>query len=236
MTIAFTKSELRNLWIYTARLRASVLAPMKPLTPEDALTLADLELKIGMMISEIANQVERGKKVFEWRISKEWAPTLNEFTQWLARQKWKPAKARKELGDQLRAIIEATPGAHLCGARKMRWVRFTRFTPVPKKVDDNAIDLVGGKLPLDEMKKLGILVDDSKQWTHREARVEKCRPGDTHVFVEVFECAAEEVPTDDPVVANVPKDPRSFGPMTKAIIGADAVPGKPRRTLPFGDT
>lgn len=217
---AFTKQELRQLWTLLSRLEQPLAGPP---TAADVLAAGALCRKTAILIKHARGAVERGRKVFEWRIDPEWAPTQNEFTSWMHRQAWRPGKARTELRRQLTEIIAATPGADLCGARRMRWVRVTRFTSMPKAVDDAAIDAIGGKLPVDVLTKLGVLVDDSTEWLKREAIVARTARGNTHVLVEVFEVADEAVEDDAPPIdAPAPHDGPQRGLFTRAITGEKA--------------
>lgn len=217
---AFTKGELRQLWTLLARLEQPLAGPP---SAADVIAAGALCRKTAILIKNARGAVERGRLVLEWRIDPDWAPTQNEFSSWMHRQVWRPAKARTELRRQLTEIILATPGADLCGAQRMRWVRVTRFTSMPKAVDDAAIDAIGGKLPVDVLTKLGVLVDDSTQWLKREACVAKTARGNTHVFVQVYEVADEgdaqqhAAPLDGPAPNHHPQR----GLFTKAITGDD---------------
>ncbi len=214
---AFSKIELRQLFAILSRLEQPLAGPP---TPADVLAAGALCRKTAILIKNARGAIERGRRVFEWRIDPTWAPTQNEFSSWMHRQPWRPGKTRVELRRQLTEIIASTPGADLCGAQRMRWVRVTRFTTVPKSVDDAAIDAIGGKLPVDVLTKLGVLVDDSTQWLRREAIVAKTSRGNTHVFVEVFEVTdegeADEAPPGD---GPAPHHEAQRGLFTRAITG-----------------
>lgn len=214
--VAYTKADLRKVHGYLTRL----LQPPggKPLNAEQVVDVGDLRDKTTVMIATHAGKIERGAKVLEWRIPKEIAPTMNEWGFW---QMWRKGRARKDLEDRLRPMIAASKGADLCGAQKMRWVRVTRFTLQPKNVDDAAIDAIGGKMPVDTLVRKGVLAGDTATLLKREAIVAKTSRGNTHVLVEVFEIASEEVPDGGPQDGIVQQIARKRGRMTRAITGEE---------------
>lgn len=232
MNDGFSKAELRSIFGFLARLRPP---GGRPLGPDEIVTLNELIATTERLITTSLGRVERGALIFAWRIEPELAPTMNELAQWNRRQPWRHGKTKDALAPRIRELIEQHPTADLCGAQKQRWVRVTRFTPAAKLVDESAIDVIGGKMPIDMLRRAGVFVDDSPRWLIREARVEKCKRGETHVFVEVFEVADDRVDTPEPAADPRPVDARSFGPMTQAILGEDARPGERPRVLPFGD-
>lgn len=194
MTIGFTKGELRKIYGHLSRL----LPPgAGPLTAEQVVDVNDLLARTSTIIETAAELSERGAKIFEWRIPSEHAPTMNA----LAYMKgWQKGKLSRELEASLQAIMTVTPDARVHGLKTQRWVRFTRFTPNVSKIDDpNAVDATGGKLPIDTLKRMGVLVDDRPALCRREGMVRATKRGNTHVLIEVFHIAAEEVPDPGPM-------------------------------------
>ncbi len=229
----YSKNDLRKIHAHLS----SLLPPgAKPLTAEQILEVGTLLAKTKEEI-ETAPAIERGVKIFQWRIPSEHAPTMNTWGYW---KTWQRARCRKELESSLAAIIAATPGAIVHGLQTMRWVRVTRFTPQTKNVDDSAVDLIGGKMPVDTLKRLGVIVGDSPKHLRREARCEKTKMGNTHVLVEVFAIAEEEVAEAPPQDAEQAPVVRTRGAFISEVVGEAApiiVPSrrKPLRVLPFGD-
>lgn len=137
-------------------------------------------------------------------------------------RRWVASTSRssgRELDDRLRKIVEETPGTIVYGATTKIWVRVTRWTPNAERVDDVSVDALGGKLPVDALTRLGVLVDDDPAHCHREALVRKTARGNTHVLIECFAVANEEVPDDGPHDAPVEQVERKKGKLTKAIEG-----------------
>lgn len=227
--MSFTKRDLRAIYGHLS----SLLPPgAKPLTADQIVEVSALLEKTRAEIETSLGAIERGPLVFSWRVDPEIAPTMNEWGFW---QPWRKGKARRELEKAIHEIIASTPNALVRGSEVMRWVRVTRYTVQPKNVDDAAIDAIGGKMPIDMLVKLGVLAGDSPRYLKREARVEKTGRGNTHVLVEVFEVASEEVPAAPPA-DDIPAPPaRQYGPLTQAILGEGTGPSKPPRVLPFGD-
>jgi hypothetical protein len=210
---AYSKDDLRKIFGHLSRL----LPPGgSPLNAEEIVDVGALLDKTKVMIATHAGAIERGPKILEWRIPKDLAPTMNECISW---DRWRMARTKTELGDRLRVLVSQTKGADLCGAKRMRWVRVTRFTNQSKKVDDAAVDAIGGKLPVDRLVQLGVLAKDDPSLLKREAHVGQTQMGNVHLLVEVFEIAAEEVPDDGPKDAPVVQIVRKRGRMTRAITG-----------------
>lgn len=228
----YTKDDLRRLHGLLTR----IMQPGKPLTPEDVVR-ADVAGLLAKTTAAIANEraaIERGAKVFEWRIPTGNAPTMNS---WGFMKTWQRARIRKELEAALQPILEATPGAKVHGLATMRWVRVTRFTPNAKTVDESAVDSIGGKMPIDVLVRAGVLAGDSPRYLRREARVEPTKRGNTHVLIEVFEVAEDEVPAEPATDGAVVQIDRQYGPMTQAVLGEGTGPSPERRprVLPFGE-
>lgn len=213
----FKKAELRIIHQNLTRLITP--GPILPSTPLQYVEIGGVLETTARMIAEARPDLERGRKILEWRIHPHAAPTANEISGWLARAraKWQVPAARKELEEQIRKLIETTPGLDLCGAQLPRYARVTRFSNASKNVDDNAIDQVGGKLPIDMLKRAGCLVDDSPRWLLREAHAMQTKKGNLHVLVELFEVADEEVPCGPPQDGPQPPDPREVDKERRAL-------------------
>lgn len=210
----YTKNELRKIFGHLSRL----LPPGgRPLNAEEVVDVSELIDKTKVMIATHAGAIERGAKVLEWRLRPKYeAPSMNEYTYM---KPWQRKEICKALDKQLHAMVATTPGLSLYGAQKQRWVRVTRFTTQPKRVDDAAVDAIGGKMPVDALVRCGVLAGDTPALLKREAIVAKTERGNTHVLVEVFEVSQEAVPEGDPHDARVEPIVFQGGPMTQAILG-----------------
>lgn len=216
MEAQFKKAEIRQIRVHLARL----LPPGgRPPNAEEVVEIATLVEKTDRLIAANTGDVERGRKILEWRLSCSIAPTQNEATSWNRRSPYLFKKAKDILRVQLMAMLPKFPDADLCGGRRRRWIRVTRFTQQPKNVDEQRIDAVGGKLPVDVLKHSGLIVNDSPEWLVREAHVMKTAKGNKHVLLELFEVADEEVPCSSPEDGPAPPDPVARGPMTVAVTG-----------------
>jgi hypothetical protein len=69
--------------------------------------------------------------------------------------------------------------------QKRRRVVVTRYSS--RQPDEIACDIIGGKIPIDRLVKLGILAGDSAKWLEREARWVRVKPGEGKLVVEVFD-------------------------------------------------
>lgn len=216
MTV-LTKNELR---IVGARLQSLLPPGPRPLSAAEIVEVNALVEKTRMMAALSAATLVRGAKVLEWRIPNVQAPTLNQYA---FMKNWQRKNLRKDLDEALLKLVERTPGALVHGDKTQRWVRVTRFTTVPASVDSIDPDGLGGKMALDSLVRCGVLVDDTPALCRREGLARKTKMGNTHVLVEVFAMAIEEVPDDGPHDAVVVQPPRKTkkakGLMTKAILG-----------------
>lgn len=129
---------------------------------------------------------------------------------------WMKNRLRTELDDEARALMVAQPGAYLAGGVRKRWVRVTRFSR--NRTDDLSVDVIGGKMPIDSLVRVGVLHDDNQTYLHREACQASTKHGNTHVLIEVFEITDEEVPCEEPKDAPVAQVVRERGKLTKAIV------------------
>lgn len=193
-TPIYTKNDLRQIY---ARLQSLLPPGAAPLTADGVVAVTALLAKTGEIIKTAPDATERGALILSWRVPSELAPTMNAFAYMKG---WQKAKISRELEGLLQKIVDVTPGAKVHGLTTQRWVRVTRFTPNIATVDDpSAIDTIGGKLLLDRLVDFGILVDDKPSFCRREGMVRPTHRGNTHVLVEVFAVAAEEVPDPGPV-------------------------------------
>ena len=120
-------------------------------------------------------------------------PTLNEYN---GMQGWVKARVREAVDH---AIAETFSEGHvgaafyfLCFAgtnsikcTKRRRVVVTRHSS--REPDELAVDVIGGKIPIDRLVKLGILAGDSRKWLDREARWEYAPPKAGKLVIEVYE-------------------------------------------------
>lgn len=221
--VGYTKGELRKVYGFLSRL----LPPgAKPLNAEEVVDVTDLLDRTRSFLAGASAQYERGAKVLEWRVPNLQAPTMNRYAYLKG---WMKGEIGKKLDEALRKIVERTTGALVHGTSRKRWVRVTRFTTRPDSVDDpNAIDAMGGKMPIDALVRCGVLNGDTPAFCHREGMVRTTELGNTHVLVEVFETAHDEVPDSGPRDARVEQPParkkgkkrEPKGPMAKAIAEA----------------
>lgn len=221
MPTALSKPDLRI--IYNALGRALPLgAPAKD--PQEIVDISRVRALVEKMFDEVRSATERGVKVLEWRLPRARAPRLNEYAYLKV---WMKDRLRKELDDEARELMKRWPAADLYGAQKTRWVRVTRFSR--NKIDELSVDVVGGKMPIDSLVRVGILHDDNQRFLIREARQLTTSHGNTHVLIEVFEVADEEVPCDEPKDAKVEQVVRTRGKLTKHIVEARAPRSKGKR-------
>lgn len=208
---AYTKAELRRIFAGLSRL----LPPGgRPLTAEEIVEVNAVLDKTRHLIASSLAAVERGRLVVSWRIPRENAPTLNEYAH---KKGWMKKKLRAALDDDLRKLLPAFPEALTNGSMVKRWLRVTRFST--QRVDELSIDILGGKMPVDSLVRCGVLADDDEAHVLREPRWEKTPRGNTHVLVEVFAIASEQVREAEPSDAQVQQVVRTPGLMIKAIVG-----------------
>jgi len=203
--MSLTKQTLRDARTLIMRL----LPPGNPITLPEIVQAQEV---ITALSTELESMVsaERGRKVLEWRVRTNLAPTLNAYAFMKTFQR---IAIRKKLDESLRELIEATPGGVPNAGHRKRWLRVTRFTTQPKTVDEAAVDAIGGKMPVDSLVRLGVFFDDKPAFMVREAHVTKTTKGNTHVLFEVFECSDEAVPCEEPQDLLLPPEPKK---LTKA--------------------
>ncbi len=212
------KADLRGIHASLGRL----LPPgSPPRTAAEIVEIGRLQEVVATAIRTAAAVLERGVKVFEWRIPNELAPTMERYA---FLRKWAKGHLGKKLDDRVQRILEQAvwPAALLNGAQRKRWARVTRFST--QRMDDVSVDVIGGKMPIDTLVRAGILADDSGELLHRDPLWRKTAKGNTHVLIEVYELALEgmgeiDEPRDEPV-EHTPKKEKKRGPMAAAIVGA----------------
>lgn len=211
-----TKAEIRDC---IQRLMSLYPPGPRPLSAEEIVQVNGIVEKLKAIGATMTGLQARGAKVLEWRIPNVQAPTMNQYA---FMKNWQRKNLRKELDEQLLKIIARTPGALVHGDKTQRWVRVTRWTTVPASVDSTEPDSIGAKMALDSLTRCGVLVDDTPALCRRGGLVRKTPKGNTHVCVEIFEMATEEVPDPGPLDATIvqpeKKAKRPRGLMTKAII------------------
>lgn len=191
MPAKLNKADLRTIYASLARLLPPGSLPKKP---EEVVEIDRVRERIAAMIREYAPELERGELVFSWRVPREQALTMNAYSY---KKGWAKKKMRGALDAKIRELLPDWPKASLHGAMRRRWVRVTRFST--QRVDDLSIDVLGGKMPVDALVRMGILCDDNEAGAHREPRWEKTQKGNTHVLVEVFEMVPEGTHEEDEI-------------------------------------
>jgi hypothetical protein len=186
--MTLTKQTLRDARTLILRL----LPPGNPITLPEIVQAQEV---ITALSTELESMVsaERGRKVLEWRVRTNLAPTLNQYA---FMKTWQRMAIRKALDADLAGIIANVKDSH--AGKRVRCLRVTRFTTQPKTIDDVAADAIGGKMPIDSLVRLGVFYDDKPAFMVREAHVLKTTKGNTHLLFEVFETSAEGVPCEPP--------------------------------------
>lgn len=214
--MSLTKRELAAIHGYLERYSMGQMA--RPLSPAEIQDVNALLGRIATAYEEVRAVIEKGAKVLEWRVPREQAPRLNEYA---FMKTWQRTRLRGELDKALALLVKPRmqsgdqlfPHAVLNMAKRKRWVRATRFST--KKVDDTSIDVLGGKMPIDALVRLEVLVDDTAEWCVREALSAPTKPGNTHLFVEVFEVTTEGEDVGEPLDAHVKQHVREPGVLAK---------------------
>ncbi len=175
--------------------------------------VADLADRVKHVVQAMRPVEEKGRLVLAWPLATDLAPTLNRFAYMKG---WQKKKLCQRLDADLleRGILA---GSKLNGAQRRRWVRVTRFST--RRVDEESVDVLGGKLPIDALTRAGVFVDDSQVWLKREGLCRSCKRGETSVLVEVFEVTTEGQPVAEPKHETVAAPIRELGEFTKAIAG-----------------
>lgn len=150
----------------------------------DVEELAGIRDKLVTMIAERAGVAERGELVFRLEIQHDVAPTLNRYAQL---EPWRKKKLTETLDWTIRAAMAHWPRAKLDKPRR-RIVRFVRFSS--RRIDEVAIDILGGKMPLDRLVHAGILAGDAKKHIERVPEWQPAEPLKGKCLIEVFEEAA----------------------------------------------
>lgn len=211
MTAKLTKLNLRTT---IARLESLRPPGPRPLTAEELVEVNALIEKYRALHESVKAAPERGELVFEWRVPREWALTLNAYAH---KKGWQKKKLRQELDDAIRALLPQFPKALTHGSQQRRWLRATRLST--KVVDDVSVDVVGAKMSTDALVRCGVLFDDDAKHLIREARSEKTKPGNTHLLMEVFLVTKEGVAPAEPTDTTIKQIERPLGMMTRAIVG-----------------
>ena len=206
-----TKGDLRVMAEHLASLRPP--GP-RPLNAEQLVRLDEVIGKVHHLIASTRAAPERGELVFEWRVPREWALTLNAYAH---KKGWAKKKLRNDLDAAVRALLPSFPRALMHGSQQRRWLRATRFSP--KVVDDVSVDVVGAKMSTDSLVRCGVLADDDPKHLIREARMERTKPGNTHLLMQVWTVVDEGNAASDPSDATIKQIDRTLGRMTHAILG-----------------
>lgn len=221
----FSRGELQAIYGLLDRLNP---LHMRPLSPEEVIRATELKDRAKALIESGAGATQRGRKVFEVRLPQADAPTQNMIRGMAFGNPFVLKGIEQRIEKQIKAAIEATEGAMVYGDKTQRWVRATRFTPQPKSIDDpGAADAIGAKMGIDALVRCKVLNGDTPALCRREAGVAKTFKKNTHLLLEVFEVADEEVPDPGPQDAPVEQRKKRRGPLAQAI--ADSGPAKPKR-------
>ncbi len=211
-----TKLELQELHA----MLGALLPPYYQLDVGGVVRAGQLRDRLAHEIATVRPVEEKGVMVLRWTLPIALAPRLNTFA---FMKGWQKKRLCKEL-DALLLLHIQLRDAKLNGAQKKRWVRVTRFSP--KLADEESVDVIGGKLPLDALTRAGVFVDDDQRWLVREALCRKCKPGESMLVVEVFEVTSEGQHAPEPEHEVVAAPKRGRGEVTKAIVSCGA-PARP---------
>lgn len=206
----FTKADLRAISEHLASLRPP--GP-RPLTADQLVKINEVIEKAHHLIATTRAAPERGELIFEWRVPREHALTLNQYAQ---AKGWQKKKLAAAMDDAIQKLLPLYPKALLHGAKTKRWLRATRFST--KVTDEVTVDVLGGKMPCDRIVRAGILADDDAAHVIREARSEKTKPGNTHLLVQVFTIVEHQVDTPEPSDHAIEQLVRTPGLMTQMLI------------------
>lgn len=197
--MSLTKQDLRTIWTSLARL----LPPGSlPKDPEELVEIERVRGVVAEVMKREQEKPERGARVLVWRVPASHALTMNAYSY---KRGWVKKRMRTELDAWLRELIAEIPGVIPLGDHTRRWVRVTRFSP--QRVDELSVDVLGGKMAIDALVRVGVLVDDDDRHLIREPLWMKTKKGNTHVLVEVFEVANEAVPVGPPEDGPAPLAP-----------------------------
>jgi hypothetical protein len=210
VTAAFTKAELHQIAEHLASLRPP--GP-RPLTAEQLVRLDAVVQKTHHLIATTRAAPEKGEMVFEWRVPREWTAVKSGK----GMPKWILGKIKTSLGDDARKLLAKWRNADLCLARRRRWVQVRRFSD--KKPDrPHCPDCLGARQAIDTLKDIGVIVDDSTEWTVDDTNWIKCKRGQTHVIVRVFEISEIGRHWPEPECMPPPRPAKKRGLMVKAIM------------------
>jgi len=219
---ALSKDECRQIYAHIERL----MLGGRPLNAEEMVGADHLKDKLARMNAESRATEETGALVLEWRIPREWTtPKSGKGI-----RPWVLGTLKDKLGDDLRSKLASWPGAPLNCARKRRWVQVRRFSD-QKPDRPMCPDCLGARQAIDLLKDFEILIDDDTEWTVDDSNWIKCKRGETHVIIRVFEVVTEGGKVwPEPECLPPPKPEKKVGRMTKAIIG-DAIVRPKRRAF-----
>lgn len=128
------------------------------------------------------------------------APTLNEYN---GLDPWQKEALRKEYDQEIAGLKAAWP-AWSCGvtervvvvkgkARLLREGGRRRAVVLTRESsgqpDEEALDALGGKIPVDRLVHAGVLRGDTPKWLVRYAAWEQAAPGQGRVVVDVYDLA-----------------------------------------------
>ena len=200
--MTLTKQDLRVIWSSLVRLLPPGTLPKDPEELVEIQRVADV---VAQLLKLEQDKVERGARVLSWRIPASHALTMNAYSY---KRGWVKKRMRTELDRWLRELIADIPAALVLFGNRRRWVRVTRFSP--QRVDELSVDVLGGKMAVDALVRVGVLADDDDKHLIREPLWMKTKRGNTHVLVEVFEVTREGgVPVGPPEDGPAPQAPEA---------------------------
>lgn len=206
---ALTKLELQSLHsLVTAH-----LPPGRPLSVEEVVRAGEMRDRLTAAIDGVRAREETGDLVLEWRIPREW--TAPKSGKGLPR--WALGQMMNKLGDDLRRLLPSWPRADLHCAHRRRWVQVRRFSD--KKPDrPHCPDCLGARQAVDALTAAGVIVDDSPVWTVDDADWIRCKRGQTHVVIRVFEISSEGKHWPEPDCLPPPRPVKKRGPIVQSIV------------------
>lgn len=149
----------------------------------------DNHKRIGKMRPKLAAFLARlevaGALVFEMEVPLTVAPSMNIYSNM---ETWQKDKLRKALDWHVAAAVSKWRGCILPkGSKRRRMVIVTRRSSA--RIDENSVDVMGGKVPIDRMVLANVLAGDDAKLLLRRSGWEKAPPGKGSVLVRVYEIA-----------------------------------------------
>lgn len=187
----------------------------RPLTVAEIVRVGEVIPKLRGIADGARQREERGELVFEWRIPSEWTAVKSGK----GKPRWMLGFIQKKLEDAARKLLEVSPKADLCMAKRRRWVQVRRFSD-QKPDRPRCPDCLGARQAIDVLTTLGVIVDDDTEWTVDDTQWIKCQRGQTHVIIRVFEVTTEGSKYwPEPACLPPPRPKQKRGPVVASIVG-----------------